>query len=148
MCLLLTRKLSNSYKGDCCVFVYLWYCFIKSVNIWSCVCNWCNTLQFPAKQSSNDTINPLQLFIFTTVIRCSRLQLCVGYFVYLKFTHVSSIVYQLLHLLQLNKQIDQSIKKCVFFYLMFLNIYYWEKLTIWKPVRKVNFLQRKFEQIH
>ena len=106
MCLLLTRKLSNPYKGSCCVFMYFWYCFIKSVNIWSCVCNWCNTLQFPAKESVKDTINPLQLFIFTTVMRCSRLQLWVGYFIYLKFTHVSSIVYQLLHLLQLDKQID------------------------------------------
>ena len=41
-----------------------------------------------------DTKNPLQLFIFTNVIRCSRLPLGVGYFVYFKFTRVSSIVYQ------------------------------------------------------
>ena len=38
-----------------------------------------------------DTINPLQLFIFTNVIRCSRLTLWVGYFIYFNFTHVSSI---------------------------------------------------------
>ena len=41
-----------------------------------------------------DTINALQLFIFTNVIRCSKLPLWVGYFIYLKFTCVSSIVYQ------------------------------------------------------
>ena len=40
-----------------------------------------------------DTINPLQLFIFDNVMRCSRLQLWVGYFIYLKFTRFSSIVY-------------------------------------------------------
>ena len=45
-----------------------------------------------------ETINPLQLFISTNVIRCSRLQLWVGYFIYLKFTRVTSIIYQLLHL--------------------------------------------------
>ena len=44
-----------------------------------------------------DTINPLQLFIFTNVIRCFRLPLWVGYVIYLKFTRVSSIVYQSLH---------------------------------------------------
>ena len=36
----------------------------------------------------------------------------------------------------------------MFFYLMFLNIYYWEKLTLSKLVRKVNFLERKFEEMH
>ena len=35
---------------------------------------------------------------FTNVIRCSRLRLWVGYFIYFNFTRVSSIVYQLLHL--------------------------------------------------
>ena len=48
--------------------------------------------------SFKDTINPLQLFIFTNVICCSRLPLWVGYFIYFKFTRVSSIVYQSLHL--------------------------------------------------
>ena len=38
-------------------------------------------------------------------------------------------------------------KEYVFFYLMFLNIYYWEKLTLSKLVRKVNFLERKFEEM-
>ena len=28
------------------------------------------------------------------------------------------------------------------------NIYYWEKLTISKLVRKVNFSERKFEEMH
>ena len=48
---------------------------------------------------------PLQLFIFTDVIRCSRLPLCVGYFINLKFISVSSNIYQLLYLVQLKKQI-------------------------------------------
>ena len=34
----------------------------------------------------------------TNVIRCSGLRLWVGYFIYFKFTHVSSIVYKSLHL--------------------------------------------------
>ena len=38
-----------------------------------------------------DTINPLKLFIFTKVIHCSRLPLWVGYFIYFKFTRVSSM---------------------------------------------------------
>ena len=29
-----------------------------------------------------DIVNPLQLFIFTNVIRCSRLPFWVGYFIY------------------------------------------------------------------
>ena len=45
-----------------------------------------------------DTINPLQLFIFTNVIRSSRLPIWVGCFIYFKFTRVISIVYQSLHL--------------------------------------------------
>ena len=45
-----------------------------------------------------DTKSPLQLFNFTNVIRRSRLPLWIGYFIYFKFTRVSSIVYQLLHL--------------------------------------------------
>ena len=57
------------------------------------------------KKVYTDTINPLQLFIFTDVIRCSRLPFWVGYFIYLKFTGVSSIVYHSLHLVQLKKQI-------------------------------------------
>ena len=52
-----------------------------------------------------DTTNSLQLFLFTNAIRCSRLPLWVSYFIYLKFTRVSSIVYQLLHLAQSKKQI-------------------------------------------
>ena len=31
-----------------------------------------------------DTVNPLQLLIFTNVIRCSRLPLWLGYFIYFK----------------------------------------------------------------
>ena len=52
----------------------------------------------PVLNKVKDTINPLLLFIFTNIIRCSRLPLSVGYFVYFKFTRVSSIVYQSLHL--------------------------------------------------
>ena len=36
----------------------------------------------------------------------------------------------------------------MFFYLMFLNIYYWAKLTFSKLVGKVNFSKRKFEEMH
>ena len=57
-----------------------------------------------------DTINPWQLFIFTNVIRCSRLLLWVGYFIYLKFTCISLIVYQLLNLAQLKKQIGKQMQ--------------------------------------
>ena len=28
------------------------------------------------------------------------------------------------------------------------SIYYWEKLTFWKLVGKVNFSERKFEEMH
>ena len=41
-----------------------------------------------------DTIKPSQLFIFTNVIRCSRLPLWLAYFIYFKYIHVSSVVYQ------------------------------------------------------
>ena len=34
------------------------------------------------------------------------------------------------------------------YYLMFLNIYSWEKLTFWKLVVKLNFSERKFEEMH
>ena len=40
-----------------------------------------------------DTINSFKLFIFTNVILCSRLPLCIGSFIYFKFKHASSIVY-------------------------------------------------------
>ena len=36
----------------------------------------------------------------------------------------------------------------MFFYLMFLNIYYWEKLMLSKLVEKVSFSERKFEEMH
>ena len=45
-------------------------------------------------------------------------------------------------LVQLKKHIDSQIKEWVFFYLMILNIYYWEKLTFSKLVGKVNFSER------
>ena len=44
--------------------------------------------------SVKDTINPLQLFIFTNIICCSGPPLSVDYFIYFNFTQVSSIVYQ------------------------------------------------------
>ena len=40
------------------------------------------------------------------------------------------------------------IEECVFFHLMFLNICYWKKLTFSKFVGKVNFSDRKFEEMH
>ena len=57
------------------------------------------TVNISGVPSFKDTINPLQLFIFTNVIRYSRLPIWVGYFIFFKFTHVSSIVYQSLHYL-------------------------------------------------
>ena len=51
-----------------------------------------------------DTTNPLQQFIFTN-IDISRLPLWVGYFIYLKFICIVLIVCQLLHPVQLKKQI-------------------------------------------
>ena len=44
------------------------------------------------QKSFKDTINHLQLFIFTTLIHCSRPPLWVGYFIHFKFICVSSIV--------------------------------------------------------
>ena len=52
-----------------------------------------------------DTINPLTLFIFTNVIRCSKTTILSRLFIYLKFTRFSPIVYQSLHFVQLKKQI-------------------------------------------
>ena len=46
------------------------------------------------KRKLKDTINPLQLLKFTVVLGGS---LCVGYFTYLRFASVSSIVCQSLH---------------------------------------------------
>ena len=43
--------------------------------------------------SVKDTISPSQVFVFTIVIRCSRLPLWVSYFIYFKFTRVGSIIY-------------------------------------------------------
>ena len=64
-----------------------------------------NTVPYSETEKQNflfaavkNMINPLQLFIFTNVIPCSRLTLWGGYFIYFIFTHVSSIVYQWLHL--------------------------------------------------
>ena len=47
-------------------------------------------LSITCEKSFKDKLNPLQLFTFTKVIRCSRLPLSLGYF---KFSCVSSIVY-------------------------------------------------------
>ena len=54
--------------------------------------------------SFKDTINPLQLFIFTNVICCSRLPLWIGCFIYFKFARISLIVI-VISLVQLKKQI-------------------------------------------
>ena len=96
-----------------------------------------NEKAIAAKESVQDGMNPLQLFIFTNVICCSTLQLCTCYFSSLSIATSYSI-----------KETNWLInKKCVFFYLLFLNIYEWEKVTFWKPVGKVNSLERKFEEI-
>ena len=89
-----------------------------------------------------DTINPLQLFIFTKVIHYSRLPLWVGYFIYFKFTCVSSIVYKC-YIFSSVKETNLLINKgmCVLLFDVFLNIYYWEKLTFSKLVGK--FLRKK-----
>ena len=36
----------------------------------------------------------------------------------------------------------------MFFYLIFLNIYFWEKLKFSKLVGKVNLSEEKFEEMH
>ena len=89
-----------------------------------------------------DTINPLQLFIFTKVIHYSRPPLWVGYFIYFKFTCVSSIVYKC-YIFSSVKETNLLINKgmCVLLFDVFLNIYYWEKLTFSKLVGK--FLRKK-----
>ena len=76
------------------------HCKLSSVSrpmLW-----WCGREQNHRSFASfnfKDTINPLQLFILTDAMRCSRLPpLWVDYFIYFKFTHVSSIVHQSLHL--------------------------------------------------
>ena len=62
-------------------------------------CLWVQKVVYAILMSyPQDTINPLQLFLFTNVTRCSRLPFWVAYFIYLKLTHVSSIVYQSLYL--------------------------------------------------
>ena len=75
------------------------HCKLSSVSrpmLW-----WCGREQNHRSFASfnfKDTINPLQLFILTDAMRCSRLTLWVDYFIYFKFIHVSSIVHQSLHL--------------------------------------------------
>ena len=75
------------------------HCKLSSVSrqmLWWC-CREQNHRSFTSF-NFKDTINPLQLFILTDAMRCSRLPLWVDYFIYFKFTHVSSIVHQSLHL--------------------------------------------------
>ena len=52
-----------------------------------------------------DTINPSQLLIFTNIIRCSRLPLLIGYFIYFKYTHIFKSLSIAASLVQLKKQI-------------------------------------------
>ena len=47
----------------------------------------------------------------------------------------------------ISASVMKGLRECVFFYLMFLKIYYWEKLTFSKLVRKVSFSERKFEEM-
>ena len=75
------------------------HCKLSSVSrpmLWWC-CREQNHRSF-ARFNFKDTISPLQLFIVTDAMHCSRLPLWVDYFIYFKFT-VSSIVHQSLHLL-------------------------------------------------
>ena len=67
-----------------------------------------------------DTIN---LFIVTNVIRCSRLPLWVGYFICYLHVLVQWFInrYNFSSIKETNWLIN---KRCLFFYLMFLNIYY------------------------
>ena len=58
-----------------------------------------SALNNSANQFANKEISILRIqWMFTKVILCSRLRLWIGYFIYFKFTRVSSIVYQSLHL--------------------------------------------------
>ena len=88
-----------------------------------------------------DKINPVQLFILTNVIRCSRLPLWVGYFIYLKFTRVSSIVYQSLHP---PKETNWLINKgmCVLLFDVFKYLLL-RKTDVLKTCRKSKFLGKK-----
>ena len=67
---------------------------------------------------------------------------------YFKSTRASSIAYQSLHssIKETNWLIYEGI--CVLFFLVSLNIYYWEKLTFSKLVGKVNISERKIEDLH
>ena len=89
-----------------------------------------------------DAINYLQLFIFTDVIRCSRLLIWVGYFIYLKSTRVSSIVYDSLHrsIKETNCLINKGMYVLLFDVFKHLLL---RKTDILKTYRK-----RKFEEMH
>ena len=97
--------------------------------------------QFSSLWEFKDTINLLQLFIFTNVIRCSRLPLWVGYFIYLKFTRVSSIVYQSLHP---PKETNWLINKgmCVLLFDVFKHLLL-RKTEVLKTCQKSKFLKKK-----
>ena len=94
-----------------------------------------------------DTINYLQLFIFTDVIRCSRLLIWVGYFIYLKSTRVSSIVYQSLH--RSNEETNWLINKGM--YVLLFDVFkhlLLRKTDILKNCRKSKFIAEKIWRIY
>ena len=97
-------------------------------------------------KNSKDTINTSHLFSFTNVIRCSKLPLWVDYFIYFKFTHVSSIVYQSLHLCSI-KETNWLMNKrmCVLLFDVSKHLLSRKSDAL---VGKVNFSERKFEEMH
>ena len=95
-----------------------------------------------------DSINSLQLFIFTNVIHCSRLPFWVGYFIYFKFTCVSSVVYQSLHLSSIKEKnwlIDKGM--CVLLFDVFKHLLL-RKTDVLKTCRKSKFIGKKLEEMH
>ena len=78
--------------------------------------------------------------VFTNVIRCSRLPLWVGYFNCFKFTRVSSIVYQSLHLWVSYWLINK--RMCVLLFDVFKHLPL-RKTDVLKTCRKSKFLGKK-----
>ena len=83
-----------------------------------------------------DAINPIQLFIFTNVIRCSRLPLWVGYFFHLKFARITSIK-------ETNWLIDKGMGVLLFDVFKHLLL---RKTDIFKTCQKSKFLWKKIRR--
>ena len=90
------------------------------------------------KRKLKDTINSLQLFVFTVVLDGS---LWVGYFIYLKFARVSPIVYQSLSSI---KERNWLINKgmCVLLFDAFKHLLL-RKTDVLKTCQKTKFLEKK-----